>query len=231
MGFNALLGNSPTPTKVEDWAVTRDDFIPGVAGDLTWNLSASGTGATAAQITSDTLQAVDHPGVVELTTGTTTTGRSAQWLGIACMKLGVNRIIYNAVVRLPTLSTVGEEYTVRLGLKDGNTADSIDGCYFEYHDVGSTANWFAKTANDSTRTNTDTTIVAGTVWVALRIEANTTNARFFINNTLRATLTTNLPADGFGIVHGIFKAAGTTARTLEVDAVQLLLKDPSKRIG
>lgn len=167
-------------------------------------------------------------GIVQSSTGTTATGRAGVGGYAAAMYFGDGATVWEARVRVPTLSTGTERYQLVVGFMDTMTAaNQVDGAFFAYDEggvgngLGASANWRAVTTSNSTRSNADTTIaVAAATWYRLRIEVNAggTEAKFYINGTLRATLTTNIPtARTFGFGHLIIKSVGTTARTFDVD--------------
>ena len=138
---------------------------------------------------------------------------------------------YETSININTLSNATERYRWISGF-GANTANvaEIDGVFFTY-DEGGTANgtaaspnWQCVTVANSVRTLTTTsTAVAAGAWTKLRIEINAagTSVAFYVNGTLVATHTTNIPLasnNRFVIVkQGIAKTAGTTARLVYCD--------------
>lgn len=81
------------------------------------------------------------------------------------------------------------------------------------------------TVSDESFTTVDSPVAAYTApstniyTVEVRM-AGTTRSEFFVNGSKRCNISTNLPSGSTrmtGIVHGIFKSAGTNARTMAVD--------------
>lgn len=192
-------------------------------------LSASGTGATATgQATADAAR----PGQIRLTTGTTTTGRSAIHHVQNTVRLGggVWTIGWGA---LPTtLSTGTDRYQLFIGLIDNPAAaNQADAVYFLYDEGGvstgsaASANWQCVTTKGSVRTFTTTSVaVSTTTWADLEIRLNAagTSVDFLINGTVVATHTTNIPTSASELCTpgaGILKSAGTNARTVDLDYV------------
>lgn len=171
-------------------------------------------------------------GIVQSSTGTTATGRAAVTNYPASMYFSDGATVWEGRVRVPTLSDATNRYQLVVGFIDTETAASqVDGAFFAYDEGGvgnglaASANWKAVTASNSVRSNSDTTIaVAAATWYRLRIEVNAagTEAKFYIDGTLRATITTNIPnaaSRQFGFGWLLIKSVGTTARTFDVDYI------------
>ena len=189
-----------------------------------YNQTVAGIGASVSNIASNNTGVV---GVVQLSTGTMTTG-------VACLQetesaagfvASGGEIVWMAKIYIPTLSDATQRFTLRLGFGDTTTlTDETDGIYFESLDSIS-VNWQCCTASNSTRTKTaSTTAVAAAAWTVLKIVVNSdgTSAEFFVNNVSIGTNTTNIPiAIGreFFSKLIIIKSVGTTARTILVDKV------------
>lgn len=198
-----------------------EDWIAGTtAGTLNWSNENAGTGA--APSIEDTQVDASHWGILELHTGSTATGRSGTDLGSSATTHSILPSGGNGfsewLIKIPTLSTAGERYAFGIGYGDIFNAEFTNGSYFYYDEsVGTT--WLAKTANAATRTSVDTavTVVAG-AWIKLRIEnSGSTSRRFFINGTLVATITTNIPTTAISPAANVRKSAGTTTRLIYID--------------
>jgi hypothetical protein len=140
-------------------------------------------------------------------------------------------------IRIPNLSDSTNSYYIRVGLANTmNQANQAHACIFTYDSIGTqtgssaSSNWQALTANTNVRTFTNTTTaVSANTWVKLRIVANSSNVFFYVNNTLVATHTTNLPTTNLVPYIDIRKTAGSTARTLEVDYSTIDIKYSTAR--
>ncbi|MBL7999804.1 MAG: hypothetical protein JNL32_14355 [Candidatus Kapabacteria bacterium] len=210
------------PYSMSQASEMREDWVTAaIAGDFAWTNTVSGTGAATTIVTTN--MTANNPGVIQHTTGTTATGRAAHSLGLTQMFFGGGVVTFESLIYIPTLADATQDYRIRIGfgdLVDGN--DQVDGVYFEY-DRGVSANWRAKTANNSSRTATDTGIaVAAGAWIRLTwvMNAAGTSCAFYVNGTLGATNVANIPTT-VARVSGPFliisKIAGTTARTMLVD--------------
>lgn len=140
---------------------------------------------------------------------------------------------YETSINLNSLSTAVDRYRLIIGFGSSNinTAE-VNGVFFTY-DEGATLNgtsaspnWQCVTVQNLVRTLTTTTVpVTAATWDKLRIEINAaaTSVGFYINGTLVATHTTNIPlgANNRYVMakQGIFKAVGTSNRVMYVDYI------------
>lgn len=201
-----------------------DDFFGTTSGDVNFMKVVSGTGA---DVTNMAVAELGVFGVWQLTTGTTTTGKAAIIAGNAdSFSLGQGVATWEAYVKIPNLSTISEEFIIRIGFMDSTTGGSTNGVYMIYDRLTS-LNWKLNTitAGGSSTVNTSTTAV-GTGWVRLKIVVNAagTSVSFYVNGTQvsGSPITTNIPV-GAGkectIAASLIKSAGTTARTFNMDYV------------
>lgn len=86
-------------------------------------------------------------------------------------------------VRLNDLTTTRFDVGARL--------DDDNRFYFYYDSAG--ANWQCSNVNAGTATTTDSAVAADTNWVLLEINTTATDIKFYIDGTIAATHTTNLP--------------------------------------
>lgn len=76
-----------------------------------------------------------------------------------------------------------------------SASNPTDGIYFRRQDGAGVGNWFAVTRAGGVETATDTTIAGISGYAHFEIEVtSTTQVKFYINGTLRATHTTNIPS-------------------------------------
>jgi len=115
-----------------------------------------------------------------------------------------------------------------------NTANTVetDGVFLTYDEGGTlngtaaSPNWQCVTVSNSVRTLTTTsTAVTANAWNKLRIEINAagTSVGFYVNGTLIATHTTNIPLGSatryVTMKNGIYKTIGVTARLVYCDYI------------
>ena len=93
--------------------------------------------------------------------------------------------------------------------------------YLQYSRAAS-VNWRAITRAASVSTDTDTTIAAATGWIHYAIDIESSSAvKFYLNNVLVATNTTNIPAATARLIAQspvnvcVQKTVGTTSRYFE----------------
>lgn len=189
-------------------------------------VSGTGTGSSV----NTTGPVANRPGVVSISAGTTNSGYTGLFAG-AGLKLAGGAWVYEAAVRVPTLSTSGERFVLKFGLTNSFTGlDELDAVTFIYDEGGVTAgssasaNWQLCTSNANTRTYTDSgVVVPANTWTKLRLEINAggTSVTFYIDGSSVGTVATNLPAStrNLNIAAFIMKNVGTTARTVDIDYI------------
>lgn len=191
-----------------------------------------GSGATAGIASSP---APNRPGILTLPTGTTTTGRCMVYnhSTMSMLLLGGGEFSNEYEVRHPTLYTGTEQYYTQFGLLSGTGADQTNAVYALYDNGGQTtgstasANYQFVTASGGSRTITVTSVpvVSGTTTDFQRIRIDVTpagdTARLYINGTLAATHTTNIPTSAAVTVAAqITKyGTGTTSRLIQIDYI------------
>jgi hypothetical protein len=197
-----------------------------------------GTGASVIrQVTNIPNATASQIGICQYQTGTTSTGYATHtnegFVG-AQFFFGGGAWVFETFVNVETLSTVTERFRFIAGFGNAatNGAES-NGTFFTY-DEGATTNgtaaspnWQTQTCNGSVRTLTTTSVaVTAGAWTKLRIEVNAaaTSVAFYINGTLAATHTTNIPKwlaannpRGFNVKQSIVKTIGITSRSVFCD--------------
>lgn len=198
------------------------------ADDYTTNVGGTGAAVT---FNDAFIHSNYHVGIAQCASGTTTTGRACVVTPtFDCIQLGSGAVVLEMMVMTPSsLSDATNRYNCIAGLHDNiaSTPNAVDGVYFHYRDNLNSGKWQATTYSTTTASSTtaDTGItVAAATWYCLRIEINAgaTEAKFYIDEALVATITTNIPSgssDQTGVCVGIRKAAGTTTRNMYVDYV------------
>ncbi len=181
-----------------------------------------------ANVTSIGASAVNRPGQFQFTTAASSTGTAFIHNGITQYVFGGGAASLEFSLRLTTAISDGtDSYDVWAGFADttGGSAQT-DGAYFLY-DHNTSANWQVVTAKAGTRTTTASSVAAANgTWVKFRIDINAacTSIAFYMDGSLVATHTTNLPdttSNNSGIMFGILKSLGTTARTFALDYVKM----------
>ena len=209
----------------DDRFVEITEHFLGTATSGSFGLINANTGTGAASTAIDGFQS--NIGVIQLSTGTTATGTSTLRTHNGSFLFGNCAISLRQVARIPVLADSANNFSVRLGFSSStNAVLPLNGAHFTY-DLSS-PNWWVRTfAGGSTNTTgIDTGIAVTTDWTTLDTVINKagTQAQFFINNVLAGTITTNIPTvtgQEVGVMQGILKTAGTTARTLQVDYLRL----------
>lgn len=193
-----------------------EDFMDEVtahSADLQLTISGGGGGQIG-------FNDVNHPGIFRIYSNGTGT---RAYLGTNPTVLGIGGGVWNfeALIQIPTLSNSTDRFQTLIGFISNNSSiDQAHGVYFLYDNGGVTTgssastNWQTVSAAGGTKTfNTGlvTTVVAVNTWYKLKIIINAagTQADFYINNTLVATHTANIPTlGGFGMFIGQSAGAG-----------------------
>lgn len=212
-------------THTKDVAEFYHDFLFAPAP-----LGVSKTGTGAAARNDGASSTADHPGVLLLRTGTTTTGNA--WLYGTdqdnTLKLGAAEMHFEAIVKLSALSDGTDTYVARAGLHYDAIAGGTptNGLFFQYTHSASAGNWELRGVTSSTPTTSDTGVAASTNWVVLTwvLNAAGTSAQAYINRVAVGDPVTVIPTSTMSIGVSITKSAGTTSRDILVDSVKFLVK-------
>jgi hypothetical protein len=163
-------------------------------------------------------------GLWTIATGTNTNGGGAMSGNIGYVLSGFTRLSFAANFRVIALADGTNSYRIFCGFNsnyDSTTAPTTRSAGFFYDN--NNVNWQAYTYNSSVGTITDTGVaaVADGSYNTFCVRCNgTTNVQFFINNSLVATNTTNLPSTNVCPSLHIQKTAGNTSRSIISDWVR-----------
>lgn len=216
--LNSVLG-------ISKYLWVKDDWLHHSSGDLLWTAQQSGSGAGTTHITTGSAQ---HPGIVRLSTGTTTTGFCGQYTlsGNSSIILGAGKTHLQAVLTLSAASDGTDTYYSNVGLFDATTPNPNNGIYFRYTHSENSGKWQGFCANGGSRTSVDLGITpAGGTWTRFGWELNSagTSVQFYVDGVATGSaITTNIPTGALIPRHYIIKTAGTTNRDLDIDAWQLV---------
>lgn len=173
-------------------------------------------------------------GNITFVTGTTTSS-GYRLMSNSFLALGGGNTRFTAGCTFAQLSTLADRYYINVGFHDVFGLNQTDAVCFVYDEgglnSGSTAsgNWQCLTASNNVRTWT-TTSVPVNAFRNLRIDINAdgTQALFYINEVLVATHTTNIPtgtARNTQCGASMVKATGTTSlQTIILDYIGLKMK-------
>jgi hypothetical protein len=151
-----------------------------------------------------------------------------------------NWFVYTTRVRIPTLNDGTQKFYVNFGILPAvPSATLTEGVGFLYDLDGTTtgstgsANWQTYSVNNSTRTfnqNYTGVAVAANTWTKLKVIFNSTEAYYYIDGTLVARHTSNLPAENnIAPCYAIIKTAGIVARTYQIDYSTIDIKYSTPR--
>lgn len=215
--------------------------------DLDWNAvgspwAGSNTGTSAgigAQATDHVNSTEKALGEINLTVGTTSTGRASVYRSHAAILLGsCGALEWETRFTVGAASTATDEFVVVIGLGDQFTASAepTHGAYFAYRRAVDGDFWVCVTRDNSSETKTVTSVVPADYSTLHRfqiaINEAGTSVVFSIDGTVVATHTTNIPtAAGRRVGMGlkVYKTAGTTQRWIYADWVRFKATRSSAR--
>lgn len=208
--------------------ILEEDFVvvTSTAANLNWTVTASGTNAAGSIVT--TGADADHLGVLQLTSGTTASGRATLHLGTANIVLGTRQVECEIVLQVPTLGDATQRFTVYAGLGDSTAAgESTDAIGFRYADNVNSGRWVAYCRSNGVESviNSSVAVAAGQ-WDRLRwrLASGGASVEFFIDDVSIGSISSNIPSGTARALAPLVKAektVGTTARTLLVDYYRL----------
>lgn len=176
----------------------------------------------------------EHPGVAYLTTQATDDGVCAH-LGVVNMMVGGGYHYGETIITFDALNPTTTQYWYLFGLSDSITSNGYpaNGIYFLYDKdningdtTGTAANWHCVTQNAGTNTSTDSGVAVATsssttTWanggdqrLRYEVKPDGSEVKFYINGTLAATHTTNIPATTTAMApeHKVVKNSGVAGR-------------------
>ena len=207
--------------------VVEDDFLSGLLttgniGNLSWLLSAGTVTAVSS--------AVDHPGIINLTSTTTsgTVGRISLSNGSTVFSYPDELESFGCIIR-PTVD-FSASGSMRFGLvySPSTSADGSQGIYFSK--VTSDANWYTVT-RDGASIARNSSGVAWTVnkWYLLEVRKNGANWEFWINGVLRQTHSTYIPTTYAMYPLLAVETNTTVARAIDIDYAWVRGKEYAQR--
>lgn len=207
-----------------------DEFMLSRAGSGTWTTNASGeTLPWALNITGTggftTFGSPDRSRLGMLTG--TTSGSTATMGALAAgthyqMDLTSDRVPAFMYHRYATSATTDQ--TVLFGIADGGGA-TPNGVYWKRTDTGTPGNWRCITRAAGVETNTDSGVAGDTNYHDFEIFINAVgNITFYLDGTLEATHTTNIPTTtDLSLQHYITNAAAA-AKQLNMDRIDWIAR-------
>jgi len=231
--FNAKQNNLKTFNTTQG-IYFFEDFMGNLAASITNTttgiITNVGNGQGTTRSTSTINNRTNQQGVVEALTSANATGTAGYYYASGVYK-GSGAITIETYVNYTTLSVLGERFYSLFGFYTGvnftNPPNAIMIVYDEggvvTPNTGGTPNFRCVTRiGGATITNTVTSIpVVAAQWYRLKINisADGGTVTFFIDNTLVATHTTNIPLNATFLPVGCLlqKTSGTAARAMQTD--------------
>lgn len=170
------------------------------------------------------------PGAWEISTSTSASGVSTLFLS----KTILNQFFYTSShlvtscwLYIPTLSTGTQTYTFQFGFVPSPSSTTLavnNSIGIRYSDGINSGKWEGFSRNNAgaeSIVDLGTTVATNTLYLLMICyDKSGTEARFYLNGAYAGRVTANLPnAVAVGVRSGIFKSAGTTARTAQVATI------------
>lgn len=219
------------PTQVfRDCTRVVEEYTDFVISNGGFSTAVSGTGAAASHTNANMSDTGGTPGWAVLSAGTTNSGRAAYGTfttpGVC---FGSGAWVAECLMRIPTLSDGTDTFCLVMGFGDNLGAQNggTDAIAFRYSHGTNSGKFECVTRSNGTETASDSGITVATdTNYRLRIEINAagTSVAFYINGTLTATNTTNIPtgtARKANPMFNLLKLAGTNNRECYLDYIYL----------
>lgn len=183
-----------------------DDFLSSTVG---------GTSAINAVGTSE----ISHPGIVDQTTGTSTTGRACMATNAAAHVID-GTLTMIAWVKFPVLADATDDYTYYFGLSDSITASAPTNTAVVRYQRSTSTSWQCVTKKAGSSSTQTGSAVAASTWYRLKVVATTSDVQCYVDDVqIGSNITTNIPTAAMAMTASMIKTAGTTSRIASLDAV------------
>lgn len=198
-----------------------DDFVGQHPNndDGSWDSDESGSG------TVDLSTAITNkrPGVLVFDTGSDDDGyvslaRTDVATGI---KLGGGELVYQCGIKIDTLYSGSQPFSVRVGLGDNDDEDDFTNGLAIVYDGSTDTKWLGMCSSSGSNSTTQG-VTVDTNWHDFKIVVNAgaTSVEFFMDGTSMGTVTSNIPTALLDLIFKIQKdGAGTSSRSFFLDYV------------
>jgi hypothetical protein len=201
--------------------VLYDEFVtPNGGSSLGW--ASNSSSAVGLSVVSDTTSQGLY--YVEPSTAAT---RANLYLYTAGLEFGGTDFYIETKLQLAELATVSQDFCATFGFNNNLNYDAngacTNGANMQINRAVNGANWITNTVSGGTATTTNTsTAIAAATWYRLGILVSKTNSNvtFYVNGTLIATHTTNIPSGTstpMGIQFKMDKTVGSSAVDMYLD--------------
>lgn len=209
------------PTARHDMFEDFVDEVSSATGNSTVFVDTSGAGSSSGRIS-----VAGRPGVVRMTTGTTTTGygrviraRDAV-TNPTVYTLGTNPLYFEAEMRAPTLPDAAQQFNFAAGMRETYNTGALVAAQIMWDTGSASVKWALLTRTTGGALTTTLSSVSTPVanqWHRVRLVMTSTQIDLYVDGVLQCSSTTNLPNAAITPYAGCNKVAGTTSRNGDVD--------------
>lgn len=228
LGAAAGGGATERPDIGRNYSVVKSECFFQATGNVHEGGIAQSASGTAAATSAGTPVAL-HPGIIQLSTGSTSGGTCRLTGGATVALASGQTVTFGVVFKIPTLSDGTNTFAVELGLYDSG----VNWVMFDYDPAArGNANWWISCKDQVAGTSsTDTGTAADTNWHYFQIVVTgSTAAVFSMDGASAGTISTNVPTHNVAFTPiQILKSVGTTARTALIDAYWYIFELSSNR--
>lgn len=202
----SAVNNGATPSFYNDFFDNHNYLVPNLGGSAAVNVGANNNAT--------------NPGQVSLEVSGAFGSSSLRYQSVFTVGGGVSTL--NNVVKIPVLGSATDRISLQIGYLDGfggfQNGDPTNGIYFQYVDNVNSGQWqcITKAAGVATTTNTSTAANTSFNNFSIVINSGGTSVGFYINGSLVATNTTNIPSALLAVTVslGIGTSSGATMSAL-----------------
>lgn len=206
---------------VRNGLAIQEDFLSGVS--TTGQIGSVGFNATNGTVNTFPASEDNHPGIYQRGTGGTINTVASLHLSSATPLLAS---MQHAITWIVRPNNIDADSTYRAGaMISVATNPPTNGIYFER--LGSDTNWFAVTRSGGVETRTDLGISASANFIRLFYNRDATSVKFYVDGTLLATHTSNIPTVAFGPATQVVNLAAAS-KTLDHDYFDFSISEISR---
>ena len=221
----SLPATLPTPADKYEFMDDFDHYCKNPTSTDNWLVTLGGSGAALSL--NEATGYLDHPGILEFFTGTTTTGSADLCKNIAVgtvrrgYLLDSTALVVSGLIYIPTLPDGTQTFAFQFGLRDSNAFANRIGALLRWD--GSNVRWaiITNVGGGGSVTTAAATGATAATWHHLRMEITSAEVNLYVDRSLVATYTAAMPSVGMVPFAILAKSAGSTSRQANLDFIRI----------